>query len=361
MCSWMHLATAVLQLWLVTVCAIQERDEKLIGWRGPTYHPEEVWGDGTAGKKLTAAGSNEDKVRWIELVSWQPRAFVYHNFLTHEECDHIIRLAAPQMRRSTVVGENGTIMMDEIRTSHGCFVHRLLDDVIEEIEMRVANWTQIPAIHQEDMQVLRYANGQKYGAHYDVLEDNTPRIATVLMYLTDVEQGGETAFPVNSQWIDRELAERHGPWSNCAKGHVAVKPKKGTAMLFFSLKPDGTADEASMHTGCPVEKGVKWTATKWIHTKPFFAESFRRPQPEEIPGDPGICKDDNRQCPEWGKNGECTKNPDYMIGGPNSIGACRATCKVCEVCGELDKDCYNRNRERAGYVSLEEDLFTETK
>jgi hypothetical protein len=27
-----------------------------------------------------------------------------------------------------------------------------------------------------------------------------------------------------------------------------------------------------MHTGCPVLKGVKWTATKWIHAKPFRRE-----------------------------------------------------------------------------------------
>eukprot|EP00951_Prasinocladus_malaysianus_P042140 scaffold506032_cov17-Prasinocladus_malaysianus.AAC.2 len=33
-------------------------------------------------------------------------------------------------------------------------------------------------------QVLRYEDGQKYGAHYDSLTEGSPRIATVLMYLT---------------------------------------------------------------------------------------------------------------------------------------------------------------------------------
>lgn len=36
----------------------------------------------------------------IELVSWQPRAFIYHNFLSDEECKHLIRLAAPLVRGS---------------------------------------------------------------------------------------------------------------------------------------------------------------------------------------------------------------------------------------------------------------------
>jgi hypothetical protein len=27
----------------------------------------------------------------VEVLSWKPRAYLYHNFLTHEECDHIIK------------------------------------------------------------------------------------------------------------------------------------------------------------------------------------------------------------------------------------------------------------------------------
>ena len=35
-------------------------------------------------------------------------------------------------------------------------------------------------------------------------------------------------------------------------------------MLFYSYHPNGTMDEASMHTGCPVIKGIKWAAPVWI-------------------------------------------------------------------------------------------------
>ena len=34
-------------------------------------------------------------------------------------------------------------------------------------------------------QILRYEHGQRYGAHYDSLHGDSPRIATVLMYLND--------------------------------------------------------------------------------------------------------------------------------------------------------------------------------
>lgn len=43
-----------------------------------------------AGRALDAS-----KEPWIELLSWKPRAFLYHNFMTDEETDHIIKEAKP--------------------------------------------------------------------------------------------------------------------------------------------------------------------------------------------------------------------------------------------------------------------------
>ena len=35
---------------------------------------------------------------WFEPVSWKPRSFVAHQFVTPEETAHIIRVAQPQVR-----------------------------------------------------------------------------------------------------------------------------------------------------------------------------------------------------------------------------------------------------------------------
>lgn len=53
----------------------------------------------------------------------------------------------------------------------------------------------------EATQVLKYGRGQHYEGHYDYFFDPVNqqqgghRYATVLMYLADVEEGGETVFP----------------------------------------------------------------------------------------------------------------------------------------------------------------------
>jgi Rps23 Pro-64 3,4-dihydroxylase Tpa1-like proline 4-hydroxylase len=68
--------------------------------------------------------------------------------------------------------------------------------VVTKLEEKLAAWTKFPISHQEDVQILRYQYGQKYGAHWDVFDEKGPRAATVLVYLADKDLfGGETAFP----------------------------------------------------------------------------------------------------------------------------------------------------------------------
>mmetsp|Transcript_4979 Transcript_4979/g.8673 ORF Transcript_4979/g.8673 Transcript_4979/m.8673 type:complete len:264 (-) Transcript_4979:519-1310(-) len=220
-------------------------------------------------------GFGELKEEWrgeVVHLSWSPRAFVLKNFLTEEECDHLITKAKPLMSKSSVVDNaSGKSVASEIRTSTGMFFAKADDDIIARIEKRVAQVTMIPTDNQEGLQMLNYQDGQKYEPHFDFFHDalnarpenGGQRVATVLMYLTTPEEGGETVFPN----ADRKVT---GPeWSDCAKKGLAVKTVRGDALMFYSLKPDGSTDQASLHGSCPVTKGEKWSATKWIHVGPF--------------------------------------------------------------------------------------------
>ncbi|XP_057974291.1 probable prolyl 4-hydroxylase 3 [Malania oleifera] len=230
-------------------------------------------------RKLALGGSGgggfgERGEQWTEVLSWEPRAFIYHNFLSKEECEYLINLAKPHMRKSSVVDSvTGQSKDSRVRTSSGMFLRRGQDKIITKIEKRIADYTFIPTEHGEGLQVLHYEAGQKYEPHFDYFLDEFnskrggQRIATVLMYLSDVEEGGETVFPsVKANFSSV-------PWwnelSECGKKGLSVKPKMGDALLFWSMRPDATLDPSSLHGGCPVIKGNKWSSTKWLHVEEY--------------------------------------------------------------------------------------------
>ncbi len=75
-----------------------------------------------------------------------------------------------------------------------------------------------------------------------------------MIYLNDVEAGGETAFTYLNH---------------------AFKPKMGTAVIWNSLNTDGSTNENTIHHAVPVIKGYKAVITKW-----FRSYSHQSPAPE---------------------------------------------------------------------------------
>ena len=198
-----------------------------------------------------------DRVVNILVSIDHPRVVVFDNFLSDEECEKLINISKEKLERSKTMGASNYAIpeQNETRTSSGTFLKKKENPILEIVDKRISkliNW-DVKNLG-EDLQILKYTPGQEYKPHYDYfdrefVEKNRyktgwgQRVGTVLLYLNEVEEGGQTIFPETG---------------------INVHPKKGSA-LFFAYKDN--KDSLSLHGGSPVITGVKWVATKWLRTK----------------------------------------------------------------------------------------------
>jgi prolyl 4-hydroxylase len=125
--------------------------------------------------------------------------------------------------------------------------------------IRIAEFMNWPQERGEGLQILHYHIGGEYKPHYDYfppqdtgsdphLATGGQRQATLIIYLNDVEQGGETIFPDTS---------------------LSITPRRGSAVYFSYCNSAGQVDPATLHGGAPVLRGEKWIATKWVRERRY--------------------------------------------------------------------------------------------
>ena len=83
-------------------------------------------------------------------------------FLTSEECDHIIDLAKPLITRSSTVREGKTNSASMLRTSGSAFFYNTSDGITERIKRRIAELTETDLRCQEPLQVTHYNKTEYY-------------------------------------------------------------------------------------------------------------------------------------------------------------------------------------------------------
>ncbi len=71
-----------------------------------------------------------------------------------------------------------------------------------------------------------------------------------MIYLCDVEEGGETNFP------------RLG---------LKVPPRRGTLLIWNNMRPDGSPNGETVHAALPVMRGTKYVLTRWYRERTWIS------------------------------------------------------------------------------------------
>lgn len=187
-----------------------------------------------------------------------PCIVVFDNVFSQAECEELVALAKPRIRRSmTVDGAGDGEEVNDVRTSSGMFFDRDKEPLVARLDERMASLLRWPVENGESLQILHYQPGAEYLPHYDYfdplsagtaaqLRRGGQRVATMLVYLNVCDDGGATIFPDVG---------------------FSVFPKPGLGVYFAYDKPHEST--LSLHGGAPVVKGEKWVATRWMRESHF--------------------------------------------------------------------------------------------
>jgi prolyl 4-hydroxylase len=175
--------------------------------------------------------------------------YIFDNFLSDSECDAIMDSVKDKLEPSPLTRQDPND--SKFRTSRTAYF-RNTNSLHSDINRKMVTMINIKdKSYSELPQVQHYNVGQEFKAHWDFFDpvvdksfyDKGQRTWTFMVYLTDVEAGGETYFPNLNQ---------------------SIKPKKCRAVIWGNILENGDMDRDTKHQGKPIIKGEKGIITKWF-------------------------------------------------------------------------------------------------
>jgi prolyl 4-hydroxylase len=224
--------------------------------------------------KLLPHDAWRDLRRSIDLVHWltpprprivcsSPRIAVIENMATPQLCEWLIGRARSRLGPAEVYDhDTGAQRIEAVRTNSAFyFLWENSDFLLLTLRARMANAAELPVYAMESTAILHYTVGQEFMPHFDFLDVSKPghakdvagrgqRVLTFLISLNDEYEGGQTEFPT--------LGKR---W----------KGRKGSALFFWNVEPDGAIDRRTLHAGLPPTSGEKWLLSQWMRGRPLQA------------------------------------------------------------------------------------------
>ena len=192
----------------------------------------------------------------LRAVHRSPRIGVAERFASPAVCHWLIERSRPHLKRAQIDAlGSGTPVYDQARTNSVADLDfGEVDVVLHLLRARMLALSGPTVLTMEGSSILHYTVGQEFLPHFDFLDPAMPghtqqveqfgqRVLTILIYLNEGYEGGETAFPVLG-------------WRN--KGNV------GDALFFCNVDPAGKPDPLTLHAGLAPTKGEKWLLSQWV-------------------------------------------------------------------------------------------------
>jgi len=179
----------------------------------------------------------------IRQICEHPRIYEVDDFLNPQEVHEILMQSS----------DFAKIYRQGISTRHDMsgfsFEMPILNNpILLEIQNRLDKVVGYTNLVPNSMRYRSYDVGEYHGRHLDTYQINgMTLVLTAFMTLTDVETGGETAFPI-------------------AKPRpLTFPPKAGRLLLWYGHLRNGEVDQLSLHESLPVIQGIKKTLTYFYY------------------------------------------------------------------------------------------------
>jgi len=186
-----------------------------------------------------------------ERLCEAPAITRFERLFSAGECAWLAAAAGPMLEPAVVIDPaTGRQVRDPVRVCDSAgFTWPLENPAVHALNRRLAAASRTSVEQGEPLQVLRYRPGGEYRPHFDAIPGfANPRAMTILVWLNEDYEGGETHFPTAG---------------------LKLKGRTGDAILFRNTGPDGRRDPASGHSGLPVTAGEKRIASRWVRKRAF--------------------------------------------------------------------------------------------
>ncbi|XP_030369269.1 prolyl 4-hydroxylase subunit alpha-2 [Scaptodrosophila lebanonensis] len=192
----------------------------------------------------------------LEELHLDPLIVQAHEVVSARDIRILKRLAGPHIQRSTVYSLEGSeATAAPYRTSQGASFDYTKHRAMWRLSRNVGDLSGLDMRYAEMLQIANYGIGGHFEPHWDSFPEHHTylendhdgnRIATGIYYLSDVQEGGGTAFPFLP---------------------LLVTPQRGSLLFWYNLHRSGDQDYRTKHAACPVLLGNKWIANVWIRER----------------------------------------------------------------------------------------------